>query len=159
MDAKQAQVFQTETARTVNLITAALRDCFNWHVENMGEPGIVTPEQVLHSKLDFAALADFGAKLVMQHTGKRIVFVKATNPLLGWLPETLMFMVPPDKVNEWKTAITQGLAATAADLMDEWAEIQAEMAEDGEDGEDDTEEGTEAPTVSESASDAGGDNA
>lgn len=139
MDAKQEQVFRTETARTVNLITATLRDCFNWHLENEGEDGVASVEEVLQSKVDFAALANFGAKLVMQHTGKRIVFIKASSPLSGWMPETMMFLVPPDRVQVWKEQIVQGLALASADLLDELAEMTEEGSDERTNGEADPE--------------------
>lgn len=151
MDPKQMQAFKVDTARTVNLITAALRDCFNWHVENMDDEDVLSPDAVLQqSKLDFAALANFGGKLVMQHTGKRVVFIKVTHPLIGWIPETMFFLVPPDLVPQWKEALTEGIALSAADLLDEWAEIQAEMQIEGDEGGD---EG-DIPATPEEGSDA-----
>ena len=132
MDAKQEQAFRTETARTVNILTAALRDCFNWHLENEGEEGVATVEQVLKSTVEFAALANFGAKLVMQHTGKRIIFVKAGHPLSGWVPETMMFLVHPDLVQTWKEQLLHGIAMTSADLLDELAEMQVEEGDDAQ---------------------------
>jgi len=128
--AQQAAYFEAETQRVAALIGAALRDCWNWHVEQYldGEQTQYQPPDVVRSQVAFAALADFGAKLVIKHTGNRIVFIKATGPLTGWLPETMMFMVPPEKIGSWKQTIVQELGETGQDLLSDWEEIQAQKA-------------------------------
>lgn len=151
----QAHVFTAETARTCHLISAAVKDCFNYHLEKwLEDESAMYPPESLKSTMDFSALADFGAKLVMKHTGKKIVFIKTSVPLAAWMPETMMFLVPPDKIQEWKAAILGSVANTAQELIDEFSEIEKEVeeerAEDVANAEDagdigDTEDAPEVP--------------
>lgn len=148
----QAHVFTAETARTCHLISAAVKDCFNYHLEKwLEDESAMYPPESLKSTMDFSALADFGAKLVMKHTGKKIIFVKTSVPLSAWMPETMMFLVPPDKIQEWKAAILGSVANTAQELIEEFSEIEKEVeeerAEDAANAEDteDTEDTSETP--------------
>ena len=127
----QSHVFTAETARTCHLISAAVKDCFNYHLEKwLEDESAMYPPESLKSTMDFSALADFGAKLVMKHTGKKIVFIKTSAPLSAWMPETMMFLVPPDKIQAWKASILGSVADTAQELIEEFSEIEKEVEEE-----------------------------
>jgi hypothetical protein len=130
---QQEAYFQAEMQRVAALVGAALRDCWNWHVEQYldDQETQFSPPDVVKSEVSFAALGDFGAKLVMKHTGNRIVFIRCTGPLTGWLPETMMFLVPPEKIPMWKNAILTELGETGQELFADWSDIQEQKASGG----------------------------
>ncbi|MCH9802140.1 MAG: hypothetical protein K0U62_11520 [Actinomycetia bacterium] len=134
---QQEAYFQAEMQRVAALIGAALRDCWNWHVEQYldDQETSFTPPDVVKSEVSFAALGDFGAKLVLKHTGNRIVFIRASGALTGWLPETMMFLVPPEKIPTWKSAILTELGETGQELFADWNDIQQQKRGGAEDSE------------------------